>query len=341
MREHGMNMVELQGLQVNCVEKKKEYRVDFSKISQNIELYHSAGLLKSGRPVMLRTDSILEQVYRDFMGVAWAKGILDTPIGPPEYYEIVSDLIQQIEMERQKHPEWPEFFYFSMDEAGGISAAAFLGKMLQAIKKVPAAKTIGTQIFGEPGSDKYQAWLDVWCSGNFTLDFAGMERVKKNGGVFWCYPNFVACSRGVPKAGRMTYGFGFWRSGYSGLFPWHYQAPCGNPFNDFDTAYGDWCPVYPGPDGPIPTQRWEAMREGIDDYKYIYTLESYIQRAKKDGRAKAEAAQAEKYLSQIWNSFKPQSTYDQDWEWNHDKFQEYRRKIADLIIAVGSKLQNP
>jgi len=339
MREHGMNTVEMEGqLQVNCVEKKKAYRVDFSKISQSIKLYLSAGLIKSGRPVMLRIDSILAKVYRDFVDVAWVKGIRDTPVGPPEYYEVVTDLIQQIETERKKHPDWPEFFYYPMDEAAGGTSADFLGKMLQAIKKMPGVKTMGTQIFKEEGSDKFQEWLDVWCSGVFTLDFAGMEDARRNGKGFWCYPNFVATNRGVPKAGRMAYGFGFWRSGYSGLIPWHYQAPCGNPFNDFDASYGDWCTVYPGADGPIPTQRWEAMREGIDDYKYIYTLESYIQRAKKDGKAKEEADQAGKYLSQIWNSFKPQSTYAQGWEWNHDKFQEYRRKIADLIIAVGSKL---
>ena len=32
---------------------------------------------------------------------------------------------------------------------------------------------------------------------------------------------------------------------------------------------GDCYMVYPGPDGPISTVRWEIFREGVQDYEYL------------------------------------------------------------------------
>jgi len=137
----------------------------------------------------------------------------------------------------------------------------------------------------------------------------------------------------------MTYGFGFWRSGYSCLIPWHYQAPCGNPFNDFDSWYGDWCVAYPGPDGPIPTQRWEAISEGIDDYRYVYTLQRYIEKAEAAGVAVTEVKRARTCLKEIWDSIEPAKSYveppyGKSELWSFVRYQEHRRRIADHIAAL-------
>ena len=38
--------------------------------------------------------------------------------------------------------------------------------------------------------------------------------------------------------------------------------------------------AYPGTDGPVPTPEYEAMREGIDDGRYAYLLETHIENAR-------------------------------------------------------------
>ncbi|HOJ39136.1 MAG TPA: hypothetical protein PK644_01555, partial [bacterium] len=42
-----------------------------------------------------------------------------------------------------------------------------------------------------------------------------------------------------------------------------------------------------------------GYREGIDDLRYVTTLEKLIARVKKTGEKKKEAAEAEKYLENI------------------------------------------
>jgi len=157
-----------------------------------------------------------------------------------------------------------------------------------------------------------------------TLD-AGFERAAE-------FANFVACSRGVPNAARLTYGFALWRMGYSCLIPWHYQAPVGNPFSDFDAHYGDWCMAYPDPDGPIPTQRWEAVREGIDDGRYLYTLEARIAEAKARGDKHDAVAAGEALLAEIRNAVPVQATYGQTGPWQGPEYTTYRRRLAAAIL---------
>jgi len=342
MREHGMNTVQLSGLRLKTIEKKKKYQLDFSALEANIRWYRSTGLLR--RPSMLGFW-VVQTPYRHFTGRGWPKHIRDIPLGPPEYYAVVTDLVRQLEAARRRHPEWPELYYYPIDEASN-EAAPFLARMLQAIKEVPGTKTYVTQVFERASSRVIEKWVDVWCSAWFSEDREGVARARAKGQVFWCYPNFVACNRGVPNGARMTYGFAFWRSGYSCLIPWHYQAVCGNPFNDFDSTYGDWCCAYPGPDGPIPTQRWEAMREGIDDYRYIYTLQELLARAEKRQHSTRSVREAREYLKALHDRVPLRKTYVERRGkslaecglWTFGEYQAARRALADQILAVGREV---
>ncbi|MDP7162448.1 MAG: hypothetical protein QF792_03020, partial [Phycisphaerae bacterium] len=56
--------------------------------------------------------------------------------------------------------------------------------------------------------------------------------------------------------------------------------------------------VYPLATGPVPSVGWEAIREGIDDHKYISTLTKMIQKAKAAGHKEA-AQRASKTLKDI------------------------------------------
>mgnify|MGYP002344239527 FL=1 len=65
---------------------------------------------------------------------------------------------------------------------------------------------------------------------------------------------------------------------------WAYNTYYSSPWDDFDSIPGvDWpdaAVVYPGPKGPITTRNWEAVREGIQDYKLVVVLEELIEKAK-------------------------------------------------------------
>lgn len=88
-----------------------------------------------------------------------------------------------------------------------------------------------------------------------------------------------------PGLHRLLSGFFLWRSRLDGIFPYVYQhlMPPYSPFDDFAPWVGDYrvhMVTYPSADGPIPTLQWEALREGINDLRYLTTLENLIQEAR-------------------------------------------------------------
>ena len=90
-------------------------------------------------------------------------------------------------------------------------------------------------------------------------------------------------------ASRNYAGFEFLRSGAECATGWGFAAYHCNPYNDFDGMHMDWCVLLPGADGPIPTIYWELCREGVDDCRYVATLQERIARAGRDNAAAARA----------------------------------------------------
>ena len=80
---------------------------------------------------------------------------------------------------------------------------------------------------------------------------------------------------------------------------------------------------YIGPKGLIPSRRWEAFREGLEDYEYFYLLEEAVKEAKQG----VDTSSAEKLLRQIREKV------------DADLIYEYRRKIAREIIRLTPRIQ--
>ncbi len=121
-------------------------------------------------------------------------------------------------------------------------------------------------------SERQQLGEDVWwyicCSArhpypNFLIDYPGIDsRVP-----FWMLWKYGAT------------GFAYW------TVNWWMEAPF-DPFKDavrFGGANGDGLLLYPGPDGPIDSIRWELIRDGIEDYEYLAVLSSMLKEAKRKG----------------------------------------------------------
>ncbi len=63
------------------------------------------------------------------------------------------------------------------------------------------------------------------------------------------------------------------RLGLDGVFYWAYNSWRGDPWNDFDGPIADCGAIYDGVDGPITSRRWEASREGIEDWQIMRLFE--------------------------------------------------------------------
>ncbi len=123
------------------------------------------------------------------------------------------------------------------------------------------------------------------------------EQCRAHGQKFYWYGS--GCYLG--QEGRMfpnryLAGWLFWKTKADGQVSWTFVRPHEDPFNDFDGASvnsvepKDQCTVYPELASPndyksirgiLPTIQWEALREGINDYRYLATLRNTIAYARK------------------------------------------------------------
>ena len=128
------------------------------------------------------------------------------------------------------------------------------------------------------------------------------------------------------------------RIGAEWMCHWHYQTLAGDLYDPFDFFSKEGhLTVYPSPDGPISTNLWEEVREGIDDTKYIHTLSLLIESAKKSGdpRKIEKANEAERVLNTIMDKVNPD--FNHYWDsnlWRHELYDQYRWEIAQQIKAL-------
>lgn len=94
--------------------------------------------------------------------------------------------------------------------------------------------------------------------------------------------------------------FEFLRSGAEVATAWGFDATKDNPYNDFDGGHKDWNVIFPGVDAPTPTIYWELCREGVDDCRYVATLQEQIRQARQRGESQA-AQRAQAVLDPLLN----------------------------------------
>jgi len=341
MIEHGMNGVER--LLPGKKNESGDFEPDFDQFATLIDASRRAGF--SDRPMPLQLLSSVP-IYFEKHGIEKPGLHLKNVKMPPQaYFDDFTKLIERIEAERKKRG-WPEFLYYPLDEpepSGSPDVVSFVAKLMESIKKVPGVRTYMT---GDPINERGgQPWdpvypfIDVWCNQPFKPDY---ETIKAQAGPrkdaeHWCYPNHVLGENDHTRniGARMTYGFGFWRSGYKGLIPWMYQRDLGNPWNYLDGEYSDVL-VRTADDGsPIPVVTWEVYREGIDDMRYITTLEHWIERAKAAGREDLANAGRED-LDFVWNSIKVQEKYKDDGQ----PEVKWHNTNKPPVTPVGGRLEN-
>ncbi|MGC8977552.1 MAG: glycoside hydrolase domain-containing protein, partial [Candidatus Ratteibacteria bacterium] len=109
-----------------------------------------------------------------------------------------------------------------------------------------------------------------------------IEDTKKRGKILYTYNGGSgAMGTDPPLVDRYYYGFYLFKTGAKGIYQWIYYTES-KGMSIFDIKdQGRYYYVFPTKEGPLPTPYWEALREGIDDLKYIYTLSLLIEKAKK------------------------------------------------------------
>lgn len=128
--------------------------------------------------------------------------------------------------------------------------------------------------------------VDHWCLRNLKFAAAARERAEKHGEVFtYCdnYRTFID----FPAVAPRSQGWLAWKLGAQGWLTfetmgglttaWESPVTVINNFNG-PLVWGMGQMFYPEPAGTglLPSLRWELMREGCDDYEYLWLLRERV-----------------------------------------------------------------
>jgi len=234
-----------------------------------------------------------------------------------------------LELNQQLHG--PPVFFMPIDEPRIASRKKMALELFKEIKKVSGVTVMSTTDIG--GKD-----LDIEYNSerlNKPLPPGVIERVSDRK---VCEYNNTAIQSMNPAYSRYIYGYYTWRHDLDGMSSWGpgtTQNSRGNPFEDLDSPYSDWFIFFPHPGGPLPTPNWEAVREGIDDIRYVYQLEKLC--SQKSEEHPEEVTMAEQFLDEIRGmcDFDDREIRDDFGAWTPERFNSLRNQVIAWIFELN------
>ncbi len=186
--------------------------------------------------------------------------------------------------------------------------------------------------------------LEVWVPklSHFRTWRPYYERARKRGAELWfytcCHPFGRYPNRFVdyPLIKTRILHWINWRYDLKGYLHWGLLAWSDDPFKSVTRGHlppGDCWIVYPGKDGPIDSIRWETLRDGIEDYEYLWLLTSLAEKVKKQLGKAAEGFDSRQLADALCAQAVPEIL---DYVRDSEKLWAIRRRIAQEIISLSS-----
>ena len=180
-------------------------------------------------------------------------------------------------LEEARKNDWSEIVFYVSDEPGDPERARGVRESMKTInafrQKNPHYNLRLTTALGSSrGIQVVGHYYDLWigCMAQRIGESGVIADAEMQRKELWVYD----CMAAPVDAETDRYFFGVWAwvSGVTGCAHWTY-------FAQDHLSY-----VYPTKDELIPSIGWEAVREGIDDYRYLYTLKTWVEKARAAGR---------------------------------------------------------
>lgn len=217
---------------------------------------------------------------------------------------------------------YEDFALQSIDEAHGDGVQKVI-ETTPLIREVDPKVRLAMTIMTDLAELKQMApHVDVWLNRNGAIwgdeqrEFFRSERAQ--GKPIWSW-NMPSTPKSQPLTQFRTYG---WRA-------MKFDFDAIGFFLYFGLVYD---PQRPG--GAIATRHWEAWRDGVEDYQYLWTLREAIRGARERGAAEGELKPANALLSRVVDDVITEKFFPPNTQETHDGIQAARRLVAAEIERV-------
>jgi hypothetical protein len=157
-------------------------------------------------------------------------------------------------------------------------ASQFVHQHAPALRRMDAIETthcFDTLEIWVPKLDYLATWYETY------------EKARRQGSELWFYTVGIFQKGSYPNKtvdvplieSRILHWLNY-RFGLKGYLHWGFNSWTDDPYNAPGEHRGDGWHVYPKKDGLINSLRWEQMRNGIQDYEYLWMLENKISQIK-------------------------------------------------------------
>ena len=185
---------------------------------------------------------------------------------------------------------WPELIVYGPDEptSGEERGLEFYKNVRPPLRRGTAIPGCNLDVIGK--------YFDIWMLNTATpLSRELQAQAKAMQADLWTYE----CRwRGTnPVHNRLYAGLYTWAHRFGGNFVWaytHEQQVYWEGNRDINYGY-----VIPSAAGPVPLVGWEARREGVEDYRYLKTLEHLIRENDRDPAKARIVTEAREYLDDL------------------------------------------
>lgn len=143
-------------------------------------------------------------------------------------------------------------------------------------------------------------YVDIWCPNRvgFLLD-TGEEKLKimqDSGATMWNYECLGNAKHQSPLGYYRGQAWLAWHHNLTGIGFWSYCTSSADPwFRPQDTL--DYLLTYQG-DGVVASKRWEAIRDGVEDYAMLHALREAVKSARERGATSSAIEKAEALLGE-------------------------------------------
>ncbi len=303
-------------------------------------------------------DAVIDRVPRPWTFLwggpparRWPKGVKPAEDSPAYFNGFKTAIAELAKHLKSKGVDYHHWAFYPIDEPWntGFTHIPHLKRFCERVKRADPKAQVYTDPAGLVRVEylaEFKDLIDIWQPEINTLkrDPKLVAWFRKHAKRFWYYEAPGPAKDFLPLGHYRAHGWYAWHFGAEGSGYWIYKA--------LDIWWpiqgGNWSAVYQTNTDVVPSRRWEADRDGVEDYRALYVLDQEIKRARAAGH-RAEADQARALIDEAveaivgWNlrNIDEITRMTRDYEIDYELFAKYRARIAKQIMQLRETTSRP